>query len=137
MDKAADEIEAHIDRTRDRLGSNLRELEEKVDAATDWRAHYHARPQYFLGGAFAVGMLAAATIRQRALRGTSEPSNVGQFAFESRGDAPRQILEVWDNVRGALIAVATTQITRYIGDLIPGFDEHYRRIAQTPEGTRA
>ena len=29
MDETANEIEAHIDRTRDRLGSNLRELEEQ------------------------------------------------------------------------------------------------------------
>jgi len=62
MDQAADKIEAHIDRTRERLGSNLRELEEKVEAATDWRAHYQARPQYFLGGAFAAGVLLAATV---------------------------------------------------------------------------
>ena len=37
MDETANQIEAHIDRTRERLGSNLRELESRVDAATDWR----------------------------------------------------------------------------------------------------
>jgi hypothetical protein len=43
-----------------------------------------------------------------------------------------RLLEVWDNVRSAFIAVAATHITKYIGDRIPGFDEHYRRIAQEP-----
>jgi hypothetical protein len=36
MDKAADKIEAHIDRTQERLGSNLRELEEKVRLLEVW-----------------------------------------------------------------------------------------------------
>ena len=52
MDETANEIEAHIDRTRERLGSNLRELEDKVDAATDWREHFRERPHLFLGAAF-------------------------------------------------------------------------------------
>ena len=136
MDKAADRIEAHIDRTRERLGSNLRELEEKVEAVTDWRAHYQARPQYFLGGAFVAGVLLAAAVRPGAWRRTSEPPDAGQFELESRGTVPDRLLEVWDNVRSALIAVAATHITKYIGDRIPGFDEHYRRIAQEPDGSR-
>ena len=137
MDQAADKIEAHIDRTRERLGSNLRELEEKVEAATDWRAHYQARPQYFLGGAFAAGVLLAATVRPRSVRRSSEPSDGSQFEFESSGNVPGQLLEVWDNVRSALIAVAATQIAKYIGDRIPGFDEHYRRIAGDSGSQRA
>ncbi len=136
MDQAADKIEAHIDRTRERLGSNLRELEEKVDAVTDWRAHYETRPQYFLGGAFVAGMLLAATVPPRARRRTPESSDAGQFEFESRSRVPEQLLEVWDNVRTALIAVATTQITKYIGDRIPGFNDHYQRIVQEPDGSR-
>ncbi len=136
MDQAADKIEAHIDRTRERLGSNLRELEEKVEAATDWRAHYQARPHYFLGGAFAAGVLLAATIRPRSVRRTSEASNAGQFGFEAQSHVPQQLVEVWDNVRSALIALAATQITKYIGELIPGFDEHYQRIAHETEDPR-
>src|SRR4030095_1712856 len=136
MDQAADKIEAHIDRTRQRLGSNLRELEEKGEAAQEWRAHYQARPQYFLGGAFAAGVLLAATVRPRSVRRSSEPSDGTQFEFES-GNVPGQLLEVWDNVRSALIAVAATQIAKYIGDRIPGFDEHYRRIAGDSGSQRA
>ena len=51
MDETAHEIEAHIDRQRERLGSNLKELEDKIDAATDWREHFRERPHLFLGGA--------------------------------------------------------------------------------------
>ena len=44
MAQTVDQIASQIDRTRERLGSNLKELEQKVDAATDWREHYRARP---------------------------------------------------------------------------------------------
>ena len=57
MDETANEIETHIDRTRERLGSNLRELEERVDEATDWQEHFRARPQLFLGAAFVGGVI--------------------------------------------------------------------------------
>ena len=57
MDEAAHKIEAQIDRTRERLGSNLRELEHRIDAATDWREQFRARPHLFLGGALAGGAL--------------------------------------------------------------------------------
>ena len=38
MDQTFDQIEAHIDLTRERLDSNVRELEHKIDAATDFRS---------------------------------------------------------------------------------------------------
>jgi len=138
MDKAADKIEAHIDRTRERLGANLRELEQRVEAATDWREQFRARPHLFLGGAFVGGALLAATFRPGSARisdsfDTSRLSRASQSGVDAHG----QVLELWDDVKGALIGVASAQITRYIGDLIPGFDEHYRRTARRPEAPRA
>ena len=62
MDQTANEIEAQIDRTRERLGSNLRELEDKVDAATDWREHFRERPHLFLGAAFVGGVMLGSCI---------------------------------------------------------------------------
>jgi hypothetical protein len=44
--------------------------------------------------------------------------------------APAEVLEFWGDIKTALIAVAATQITRYIGDVIPGFDEHYQRTSR-------
>jgi hypothetical protein len=131
MDKAADKIEAHIDRTRDRLGSNLRELEEKVEAVIDWREQFRARPHFFLGGAFVGGALLAATLRPKLLRGISDSTDVSQLVSQSPGRrAPAEVLEFWGDIKTALIAVAATQITRYIGDVIPGFDEHYQRTSR-------
>ena len=82
MDETANEIEAHIDRTRERLGSNLKELEDKVDAATDWREHFRERPHLFLGIVFAGGVLVATVSDPSIGRGT------GQMAGS---DAPQAV----------------------------------------------
>ena len=63
MDETVDQIEAHIDQTRQRLGSNLQELERRVDAATDWREQFRARPYMALGVAFAGGVAIATVLR--------------------------------------------------------------------------
>jgi hypothetical protein len=138
MDKAADKIEAHIDRTRERLGSNLRELEHKVDAATDWRAQFRARPHLFLGGAIAGGALLAAVLRPKSSQHVFDSSDESQLGLVSRNgvNAQEQALELWNDIKGALIGVAAMRVTEYISDLIPGFDEHYRRAAQRHDGPR-
>ena len=84
MDEAADKIEAHIDRTRERLGSNLRELEDKVDAATDWREQFRARPHLFLGGAIIGGALLAAALRPKSPRQAFDSSTEAHLASVPR-----------------------------------------------------
>ena len=79
MDETANQIEAQIDRTRERLGSNLRELEDKVDAATDWREHFRERPHLFLGAAFIGGVALASALqaqvrRSRTIGGCTQPA---------------------------------------------------------------
>jgi hypothetical protein len=138
MDKAADRIEAHIDRTRERLGSNLRELEEKVEAVIDWREQFRARPHLFLGGAFVGGALLAATLRPKFPSRESDLADAGPLVSQSRTrvHAHGEVLELWDDIKNALIGVASTQITRYIGDVIPGFDEHYQRTSRRADAPR-
>ena len=131
MDETLNEIEAHIDRTRERLGSNLRELEHKVDAATDWREYFQEKPQLFLGAAFVGGVILAAVLRPRSPRRKVNADDVGRRRLTRRGGATQaQALELWNNVQGALIGVASARIKDYIGGLVPGFDEQYRRLAQ-------
>ena len=129
MDQTANEIEAHIDRTRDRLGSNLRELENRVDAATDWREHFRERPHLFLAAAFAGGVLLGNAIRR------TSPTRERSYLDVSRpvrpsGSVQTQAWEFWNNVQGALVGVASAGIKKYIDALVPGFDEHYRRAEQ-------
>ena len=129
MDETANEIEAQIDRTRERLGSNLRELEDKVDAATDWREHFRERPHLFLGAAFIGGVVLASALTPksagRPLSAVALSPTVG-----GNGSVQAQAWELWNNIQGALVGVASARIKEYIGELVPGFDEHYRRAEQ-------
>ena len=138
MDEAADKIEAHIDRTGERLGSNLRELENTVDAATDWREQIRARPLLFLGGAIAGGALLAAVLRSKSSRQVFDASNESRLGSVSPNgvNAQEQALELWNNIKGALIGVAAIRITAYISELIPGFDEQFQHAAQRHDAPR-
>jgi hypothetical protein len=91
---------------------------------------FRARPHLFLGGAFVAGTVLAATVGRTSR--VSRPSDRADFGSlsDSRVSAHAQALELWNNVKGALIGVAATQITKYISELIPGFDDHYQRITQ-------
>ena len=131
MDETANEIEAHIDRTRERLGSNLRELEDKIDAATDWREHFRERPHLFLGVAFVGGFVAASALGRpssvRDLDRDDIQAGAGiRRALGSNSAVQAQARELWNNVQMALVGVASTRLKEYIGDMLPGFDEHYR-----------
>ena len=129
MDETAHEIEAHIDHTRERLGSHLKELEDKVDAATDWREHFRERPHLFLGAAFVGGAILATALRTKSSR--RRPDHAGIRSFADDGTSTQaQALELWNNVKGALVGVASARIKEYIGELVPGFDEHYQRAEQ-------
>ena len=129
MDETANQIEAHIDRTRDRLGSNLRELEERVEAATDWREHFRERPHVFLGAAFVGGVVLASALKSKSA--SRQLSAVAMNpAMNGYGSAQHQARELWNNVQGALLGAATARIKDYIGELVPGFDDHYRRAEE-------
>jgi hypothetical protein len=139
MDETLDEIEVEIDRSRERLGSNLKELENKVDAATDWREHFRERPQLFLGAAFVAGLVLASAFRPK---GSDRPRSAAAVnpVVGSNGAVQAQARELWNNIQGALVGVASARIKEYIGDFVPGFDEHYRRAerrAATGEPTTA
>jgi hypothetical protein len=59
MGETTDEIESHIESTRENLGSNLQELEQRVKSATDWRQHFRNNPLMMIGAAFGGGVLLA------------------------------------------------------------------------------
>jgi hypothetical protein len=138
MDETIDQIEAHIDQTRQRLGSNLQELERRVDAATDWREQFRARPYIGLGLAFAGGVAIATLMRPR-VPGSSVPRREIGAGVRPRNssDAREQAVEVWNNIKGALIGVATTRVKDYIGDLVPGFQDQFQRTEQRTAAARS
>ena len=46
--------------------------------------------------------------------------------FDARGQA----LDLWDNISEALLGVGATRLRQYIGELIPGFEEHFQQVEQ-------
>ena len=124
MGQTIQQVEAHIDTTRERLGSNVEELERKIDAMTDWRQHFQVRPFTFLGVALAGGVMLAVSLRGRSARrqdfASSEP-HVGTAVQKYHA------LRTWDNITGALIGVAAARVKDYVGELIPGFREQIER----------
>jgi ElaB/YqjD/DUF883 family membrane-anchored ribosome-binding protein len=66
MDKTIDQLEAHIQATRDELVANLDELERKVKSVIDWRKHYQNHPYKFMAAAAAAGLLVSLISRRRA-----------------------------------------------------------------------
>ena len=130
MDQTVDQIAAHIDHTRERLGANLEELEQKVDAATDWRGQLRERPYLVLAAGCLGGMLLGAALRPRARRIAGGPEVRPQLVAARKFDARDQALDFWDNVVAALVGVAASRAKHYIDELIPGFDDEYSRATQ-------
>jgi hypothetical protein len=125
----ASQIETDIERMRATLGSNIEELEHKVKTATDWRHHYRKNPLPMLGLAFGGGVLLSAMLGGRKKLRTLPPdestrSHAWSASTQGTGSKAREIA---DDVKGALIGVAATQVMDYVGQLIPGFREQYQR----------
>ena len=125
MGQTPSEIEAYIDHTRSHLSADLEELEQKVKSATDWRQHFRRNSVAMLGAAFGGGIALALALNGRKNRGVSqsEPARYRQTGFKLGAEA----LETWGLIKGAMLGVATTHVTNYIGEFIPGFSDHLHR----------
>lgn len=129
MGQTTNQIEAHIDHTRQELGSNFHELEYEVKAMTDWRQHFRKNPKAMLGLAFGGGILLASAIsRPRGRRRRSLSSYAGEAEPHAATDHQKyKALETWDNIKGALIGVAATRFKDFVGEFVPGFHEQYQK----------
>ena len=137
MGQTASQIEAHIENTREDLGSNLQELERKVKSVTDWQEHFQNHPMTMLGVAFGGGILLATALgRRRSRHGDSSVSkSAGSEPHRGTDHQKHKALETWDNIKGALIGVAAMRFKDFVGDVVPGFHEQYQKTeekAKTP-----
>jgi hypothetical protein len=140
MDETIRQIEGEIDRSRAELGSHLRELEARVDAATDWREHVRARPYAAAGVAVATGLVLGQWIGHRQRKGRlprepMSPREPTRSAMSKRSiDASGQAYDLFEKVANAMIAVAAGRLTQYLGGLVPGFSEEFRRVEAKGRG---
>jgi hypothetical protein len=137
MGQTTHQIEAHIEDTREDLGSNLHELERRVKSVTDWKQHFKTNPMTMLGVAFGGGVLLARMLGGRKNRPVERGFSSHATGFEPRAGTDHQkhkALETWDNIKGALIGVAATRFKDLVGEVVPGFHEQFQR---TEEKARA
>jgi hypothetical protein len=128
MDKTTNQIESDIERKRDELGANLHELEHKVKQIGDWRHHFQKHPATLLGAAFGGGVLVA-TLLGRSRRDTP--------TYTDRSPRKQNALDTWDHIKDALVGVAATRVTDFVGELVPGFAEEFRARTRPSESSRA
>jgi hypothetical protein len=142
MGETSDQIERHIQETRNDLSENFSELEEKVKTAVDWRAQFEERPVTMMVLAFGGGVLLSALLP--SVRSSRRRSSGGRWSAPPDRDAAglsiksrtafdgkaSQTLETWDAIKGAVVGVATSKLSGFIEDLLPGFKQEFTK-AQT------
>jgi hypothetical protein len=128
MGETTDQIAAHIEDTRHDLGSNLRELEQKVKSVTDWKQHFQKNPLTMVGVAFGGGIVLASMMggKRRSRPGVS-PLAAGPQPHAGTDQQKYKAMETWDNIKGAIIGVAATRFKDFVAEVIPGFQEQYQR----------
>jgi hypothetical protein len=145
MGEKPDQIERHIYEQRAELGENINELQDKVKTAVDWRVQFEQRPLAMMGLAFGGGVALALlfgggrksrysspdwkTERNRRLLQTDYSSGTQLRAWDHKSNWSES--STWDNIRGAILAVAGTKLGALIEEVLPGFQEQYRRREQT------
>ena len=137
MGQTASQIETHIENKREDLGSNLRELEDKVKSVTDWQRQFKSRPLVFLGLAFGGGAVLASMVGRPSGARRSTSNFVAENKIPAAVATPRtprapsrameKATEAWENLQGALVGIAAAKVKDYADGIIPGFSEQYRR----------
>ena len=114
MGEKTDRIERYIQQQRRDCQENMFELKQKVRRSVDWRSHVEERPLAMVGIAFGGGVLLS------TLLGAGGPSKSQQLSADDRPSR-------WGILRAALIAVAAAELKGFVEDLLPGFQEEYRK----------
>ena len=139
MGETSDQIERHIQEARKDLGDNFSELEEKVNTAVDWRAQFEERPGTMMALAFGGGVLLSAILpslgssRRRTYEGRRnappdrDAAGLSRKSRTALDDKASQTLESWDALKGALVGVATSKLSGFIEDLLPGFKQEFTK----------
>jgi len=131
MVETSDQIERHIQRTREELSENVNELEVRVKTVLDWRAQVEEHPGTMLAVAFGGGALLSALLPSGRW---SKPSfGNGWTAQQTNGNGKRSM--PWEALKGALVGIATARLTEFVEDLIPGFQRELSKARQELESS--
>jgi hypothetical protein len=135
MGETSDQIERHIQETRNDLGDNFSELEDKVKTAVDWRAQFEQRPGTMLALAFGGGIVLSALLpsgrRARSTydegwkRATNRDLTPSLQSATPAAGKPSETRQTMEALAGALVGVAVNRASRFIDSLVPGFEREF------------
>ena len=132
MGEITSQIERDIELQRGDLSRNLSELEDKAKALTDWKTHFEKNPMTMIGVAFGGGVLLASLMGSGKLKrnGHTARSSQADLGLQSNvsDDRNHQALEIWDNIKGAMIGVAATKFKGFVEEIVPGFQEQFQIV---------
>jgi hypothetical protein len=132
------QIEREIELRRERLGRNIKNLQQRVGDMRNWRKQFERRPLAFLGAAFGAAFALALMIPNgngRSHGGWSGPR--GQGRPERNSIAMNRALQAWEDVKGALVGVAIARFTELLAEALPGFEKEYRKSEAKQSATYA
>ena len=113
MDQTTHEIEAHIQRTRGDLTSNLQELENRVKSAADWKKHFQENPTPMLAAALGGGIFLGMIMGGGRRKFVGGPGSQARYGMRRPG--------ALDSIIGAFIAVGAKRLTEFLGEVVPPF----------------
>ena len=138
MGQTSNQIEQHIEATRNDLSDNFSELQAKVKSAVDWHAQFDERPWTLMAVAFSGGLLLSALFparrSSRRIRwdppGSPDDPSALPRSQRSYGQDAGEPSATWDALKGALVGMATSKVSDMVEELLPGFKQKLAK-AQT------
>ena len=122
MGPTVDQIEEHIEGSREDLRSNLEELGQKVKSAVDWRERFRSNPGAILAVAFGGGFILAKLLVGSRTTGDHD-SRLSRRAVSLSEDRKGRVLRAWDDIQSALVGVVAAKVTNTLAEVVPGFKE--------------
>jgi len=123
---APERIVQEIEWKRRELGSNFRELEQKVRDATDWRSWIQRNPLLMMGVGLGAGMVLArffvAGAAASAAGSVMDRRNDYRYGYDDEDYQPSQR----PGSKGALTGVAVKGAARFLAAAIPALREYNR-----------
>jgi hypothetical protein len=140
MGQTTDQVESHIESTREDLKTNLQELEGRVRSATDWRHYVNQNPGMMIAAAFGGGVLLSALLKKRRSAPHRSVSSSTRFSGAARAPQTRTkngVLDKLDTIKTALVGAAATKFKRMLSEAVPGFSEHLSEVEEERRDARA
>lgn len=156
MVETADALKDDIEARRHAMTQDVDELEQRARSMTDWRQQINERPMLALGVAAAGGMLlgfltGGSGDKDRARTDTYSyglptwnggDSDRGGWITGERGPSyateagkDRAASKV-DEIRGALMGLATTKAEEFLKEVLPGFRDEVSRVQEQSEAAK-